>query len=145
MNEYFTNEIKRVSREVINLKTSGQKSAGNVPIVSQSVNVSVPLSLNSARTSCSGVVSYRVSSDKEALIIPTLDWYYGNILENDHFPYTTRHANVVPGVEANGDYLLRVTARGTTEDTQALINGSSVSVSVVLRVQSTDNFNIEAI
>lgn len=145
MEDYFEHEVKKIERELIRLKTSAKKSAGIVPTIAKTINLNIPLSLDASRTSCSGNITYKISIDSVALIMPTLDWYYGNVIDNDHFPYTTRRASIVSGRLSNGDYIVRVQARGTYQDAIDIAGGASISVQVNLTVRSSDIFTMEAL
>lgn len=145
MDNYFDQEVKMIQKELVRLKTSAQKSAGMVPTVSKSVNLNIPLVLDSLSMICSGTVVYKVNVSEDALIVPTLDWYYGDVMQNDHLPYTTRAANAVFGRYSDGSYVVMVTVRGTMDDSIAISGGSSISVPVVLTVRCSDTFTLEAI
>lgn len=143
MNEYFEQEINRLMREMTQLKTSVSKSAGVVPTVSKSASLTIPLSLNTTQTMCEGYTRYRIRPEKDALIMPTLDWYYENVMDNDHLPYTSRAAKITFAKYTNGEYIVQIYARGNTNDTITIRDGGSVNINVVLSVRCTDNFTME--
>lgn len=142
MNNYFEREIRQLKKELLQLKTSSQKSAGLVPIISRTANVSIPLSLNSIQTECSGEIIYLIEPNSDALIIPTLDKYYDDIMLNDRLPYRTRKVSLALTVGTDGRYLLRITGRGDTNDVSSLVGGGSVNLNTILTVQCSDNFTM---
>lgn len=151
MNDYFEREILAVEDELSQLKTAAQRSSGTVETTSKTVAVSVPLSMNAARTTCSGSVAYLITCEHNAAVMATLDWYYGNVADNWRTPRATRRARVSTKMQPDGKILATVTCNGTsvvdsgTSDLARLKNGESVSISVNLTVRATDNFTIGAV
>lgn len=145
MNDYFEQEVKMLEKELVRLKTSAQKSAGVVPTIAKSLNLNIPLALSGSPGDCSGTIACLIETDNDALIMPTLDWYYGNVIDNDHFPYTTRGASVVYGEYPDGRKIIKVTARGTYQDALDIAGGASISVQVTLTVRCSDTFTLEVI
>lgn len=148
MDNYFSSEITRIEKELTQIKTSMSKSAGVIQTVVQSVEVSVPLALNSARTSATGSISYRIRPEKDAIIVSTLNWYSENVLIDHWIPRPVRKVYIVES-ENNGNRIIKVNAVGTqageNSDVQKLINGQSVSINTKLTIRATCNFTVEAI
>lgn len=145
MEEYFTKEIKRIKQELTDLKTTSQKSAGVIPTTSQTVSVSIPLSLNAAGTSASGHVAYTVTPENGAIIVSTLDHYYDDITKVVDFPATTRSIVLMQNALNNDEYILYLYGRGDANDRSTLSGGGSVSLTAQLTVRSTANFIMEAL
>lgn len=148
MENYLSSEISQTEKELTRLKTTMSKSAGVIQTVAKTVSVSVPLSLNSAQTSATGHVDYRVTPEKDAIIVSTLDWYSGDVLIDYRVPRTVRAVYITES-ENNSNRIVRVGATGTQfgsgNDVQRLINGESVNVTCTLTIRATCNFSVEAI
>lgn len=148
MDNYFSSEITRIEKELTQIKTSMSKSAGVIQTVVQSVDVSVPLALNSARTSATGSKSYRIRPEKDAIIVSTLNWYSENVLIDHWTPRQVRKV-YIEETETGGNRIIKVNAVGTqageNSDVQKLINGQSVSINTKLTIRATCNFTVEAI
>jgi hypothetical protein len=150
MNDYFENELIRIEREILNLKTSQQKFAGDVPLVTKSISVSFNLhNIGDIVPQAIGNKAYRVTFQNTALMVPTLAHYYDDANKSEDFPRTTRYMYLTVGRINSNQYIINVNAYGTqwTENSDAEIikRGGSVTLSNVLTVQSTDNFTLEAI
>lgn len=148
MDNYFSSEITRIEKELTQIKTSMSKSAGVVQTVVQSVDVNVPLSLNTAQTSATGANSYRIRPEKDAIIVCTLNWYSENVLIDHWTPREVRKV-YIEETETGGNRIVKVNAVGTqaggNSDVQKLINGQSVTISAKLTIRATCNFTVEAI
>lgn len=148
MENYFSSEIIQIEKELTRLKTSMSKSAGVIQTVTTSVDVDVPLALNSTLTTATGSVSYRVQPVKDAIIVCTLNWYSEDVTKDYMIPRIVR--NVYIKEKAVGDdRIVTVNATGTqfgdNNDVQKLINGQSVSISTKLTIRATCEFTVEAI
>lgn len=148
MDNYFEREIMTLERELRQLKTAQQKSAGQVPTIFKSISFNVPLSLDSSQTTAHGSAAFRVTTADNCLIIPTLAKYYDNIALAEYIPLKTRYMTIVVGKLAQNTYLIELSARGTegaNSDVSTLIGGGSVVLDNTLTVQSTDEFTLEQI
>lgn len=148
MQDYFENEIKRTEQELVDLKTAQQKFAGVVPILSKSINVSIPLKLNSSKTAATGTQLYRITTAQDSILVATLAKYYDNVYVEMQVPQATRQMTARLGKISNNVYILDVGAFGTAganSDVTTLINGGSVTLTNTLTVQSTNDFTLEAI
>lgn len=149
MQNYFDNELKTIERELIRLKTSQQKFAGEVPLVTKSINVDLPLSLNTTRTTARGEKKLKIIVDKPSLFVATLAHYYDDVTKSADDPRTTRMMYHFVSKISNNQYLVDVVAygtqRGNNNDVQTLINGGSVVLSNTLTVTATDDFRLEEI
>lgn len=149
MNEYFENEILRIEREILWLKTCAIQSSATVETVKKNTTVNVPLSMNAPQTSCRGSVSYVVTPDTNAIVMATLDWYHQDVTKEWEIARTSRLIDIDETVLSNGKIKLTISAIGTnystdgTDDLSKLKNGQSVSISAVLTVRATDNFTLE--
>lgn len=143
MDNYFSSEITRIEKELTQLKTSNSKSAGVIQTVAQTIDVEVPLTLNAAQTYASGTRKYRITPEKGAIIVCTLDWYSGNPLVDHQVPRTVRSITFEQ-YDINGDRLVEFLAKGTqygaNNDVQRLINGESVSITAKLTIRATCDF-----
>lgn len=148
MENYLSTEISQTEKELTRLKTTMSKSAGVIQTVAKTVNVSIPLSLNTSQTTATGRVEYQITPEKDAIIIYTLDWYSGDVLIDHRIPRTVRSVYISDS-EDSGKRILGVHAVGTQfgsgNDVQRLINGESVNVTCVLTIRATCNFSVEAI
>jgi hypothetical protein len=141
MENYFDQELTRLEREITRLKTAKLKSAAVVETIAQTKSLYIPLALGSSGYSASGEKLYKIINDSDELILPTLDWHYGDISQ---YPQgSTRQAYCQLGRMSNGTILLKVGVRGDNNDVNTLRNGGSVSVSVVLTVRCTGPFSLE--
>lgn len=148
MDNYFEREIMTLEREIRQLKTAQQKSAGQVPTIYKSISFNVPLSLNSSKTIARGSAAFKVTTADNCLIIPTLAKYYDNVALAEYLPLKTRYMVLTIGKLAQNTYLIELSARGTegvNSDVSTLIGGGSVVLDNTLTVQSTDEFTLERI
>lgn len=147
MQNYFENEIKNMERELVRLKTAAQRSSAVVSTVSQSVDISISLSLNAAQTSASGQVRYRISTESDALVSMTLAKYYDDVNIGWQVPRATRVIILEKSVMGS-DIIATIIGTGTqgaNSDVSTLINGGSVTLTTTMTVMATDNFTIERI
>lgn len=148
MDNYFNSEITRIEKELTQIKTSMSKSASVVQTVVDSIDVNVPLSLNSAQTNATGSKSYRVRPEKDAIIVYTLNWYSENVLTDHLIPRPVRKVYIEDS-DVDGNRIITINAVGTqageNSDVQKLINGQSVSIDTKLTIRATCNFTVEAI
>lgn len=148
MDNYFEREIMTLERELRQLKTAQQKSAGQVPTIFKSISFNVPLSLDSSQTMARGSAAFKVTTVDNCLIIPTLAKYYDNVALAEYIPLKTRYMTITIGKLAQNTYLIELSARGTegaNSDVSTLIGGGSVVLDNTLTVQSTDEFTLEQI
>lgn len=147
MDNYFEQEIMALERELRQLKTAQQKSAGQVPTIYKSLSFNVLLYLNSSQTAAHGSATFKVTTTSNCLIIPTLAKYYDDISLAESIPLKTRYMMIVTiGKLARNTYLITLSARGTEgldSDVTTLRNGGSVVLDNTLTVQSTDEFTLE--
>lgn len=148
MDNYFEREIMTLEREICQLKTAQQKSAGQVPTIFKSISFNVPLSLDSSQTMARGSAAFKVTTTDNCLIIPTLAKYYDNVALAEYIPLKTRYMTITIGKIAQYTYLIELSARGTegaNSDVSTLMGGGSVVLDNTLTVQSTDEFTLEQI
>lgn len=144
MENYFSNEIKQVDRELLHLVTAAQKSAGVVPSIAETIQVDVPLALSASGYISTGIVDYKITPTKTALIMATLGIYYDDIMANHASPATSRIRRLIFGKNVDGDYIARIYVTGNDDDTETLRGGGSVSVPVSLTVRCKGNFTLGA-
>jgi len=148
MNNYFDRELKYLERELTHLKTARQKSATAVGLISHSVNVSIPLSLNSSQTSATGFRAYAIDNGEyDQLATATLDWYIDNIYDYwkpTRLADSARKASVQMGIYRNSQTVV-VRGTGSHADIETLKGGGSVSVNVTLTVTSTGDFTLRSL
>lgn len=148
MDNYFEREIMTLEREIRQLKTAQQKSAGQVPTIFKTISFNVSLSLDSSQTMARGSAAFKVATANNCLIIPTLTKYYDNVALAEYIPLKTRYMTITIGKLAQNTYLIELSARGTegaNSDVSTLIGGGSVVLDNTLTVQSTDEFTLEQI
>lgn len=141
MESYFDQELLKIEREITRLKTARLKSAMVVETTAQSTSLTIPLQLSSSGYTASGEKLYKIIVQSNELIMPTIDWHYGDITQ---YPQnSTRRAYCQLGMTSGGDILLQVVVRGDDNDVATLKGGGSVSLSVVLSVRCTGTFSLE--
>lgn len=148
MNNYFDRELKQLERELTYLKTARQKSATAVGLISHSVNVSIPLALNSSQTNATGYKAYSIDNGEyDQLATATLNWYIDNVYDYwkpTQLPDSARKASLQMGVYRNNQTaVVRVT--GSHADIETLKGGGSVTVNVTLTVTSTGDFTLRSL
>ena len=147
MQNYFDTELKNIKKELIGLKTSQQKFAGAVPLVTKSIQIDMPLSLNQAQTTAKGELYYQISFDKPTLFTVSFAKYYDDVTKSEDYPRTTRVMYFYVSKLSTKSYLVNALAYGTQwgegNDVRTLINGGSVVLSNTLTVTATDDFRLE--
>lgn len=152
MNEYFEREITALERELTNLKTTAQRSAGIIETISKTVDVNVPLGLeyNAGGVAFArGKAIYQVTPESDSIVVFTLDWYNGDVYKVwDPWLITrTISTNTVKLDDGRICIIISVegtmtTDDGTMSDVEKLKQGQSVVVNVKLTARSTDNFTM---
>ena len=149
MQDYFEHEFSQMEKELTQLKTSMLRSASEIAFEKKSIQVNIPLSLNSSQTSANGSVVFQVNSNSTLLVFPTLSQYYDDISLAGRIPNETRWLQVNEGMMNDGTELIEVygngTQTGTNNDVETLINGGSVTLNATLTVYATDSFTLEQI
>ena len=148
MENYFDSQLLSMKRELLALKQAKQKFAGSIPMVKQSVDVSIPLSLNSSQTSATGEKLFKITTTHDAILVPTLTTYYDDVTKHGQTPNTTRYMLPMLGRLSSNVFLVRIDAFGTQgndSDVTTLINGGSVTLTNKLTVIGTDEFTLEAL
>lgn len=144
MEDYFEQEIKQLNQEILYLKTSVQRSAGAVPIISKTITVEIPLVLKGDIIyTCSGRVDYVITPDGDSPIMATLDRYFDDITKATTSPPQTRQANVILGGRTDERIALVVTAQGDRNDVATLQGVGSVTLSYQLTIRAMNDFIIE--
>lgn len=149
MDNYFDQEIKSMEREITDLKTASQKSAATAPMVTKTVNVSTNLEYEDISYpwgSARSTVRYEVQTDYDEIIVPTLDWYFGDITQSGQTDQPTREIQLNTRIATNGKIIVELyfigTENGANSDAQRVKNGETVTVSVNLTVRCTNDFNL---
>lgn len=154
MDNYFSSEIMRLEREVVNYKTAGQKSATVMSTVTKTIPLEFTLVDESQSSQTRVVVGHKtlqIISAKDAIIIPTLDWYYGDISGAWQFPFViaSRFIDFDEVILPNGNFGVNLMAFGTNSgennDADKVGRGETVTISCNFTVQSTADFEIEEI
>lgn len=147
MNNYFENELANLEREVTNLKTSAQKSSTLTKTISKTISITVQLQwedISYPNGSARAEVAYEIETEKDAIIIPTLSWYYEDIFEQEFGP--TRVIEMTKGILNTGNYGVYLYFMGSEEgdnsDAARTKRGETVLVSVDLTVVCTQDFTI---
>lgn len=150
MENYFESEILRIEREILAIKTSQQKFAGEVPLVTKTGSVSINLSITSDIVPAAiGQQAFRLTFQNTAFFVPTLAHYYDNANLSEDFPRTTRYMYFTIGKINSNQYIILVKAYGTqwteNSDAEVIRRGGSVTLTNTLTVQATDNFTLEVL
>lgn len=144
MQDYFEQEIKQLEKETLFLKTSAQRSAAAVPIISKTITVDLPLELKGDIIyTCSGRVDYVITPNGGSPIMATLNKYFDDITKATTSPPQTRQANVILGGRTDETIALTVTAQGDRNDVATLQGGGSVTLSYQLTIRAMNDFIIE--
>lgn len=145
MEEYFSQEVKNLKRELTNLKTIAQKSAAVIQTAAQTVNVSMTLKLNDVGSTASGGAYYIVKPENEAIITCTLTKYCDDPSQRVNFPATIRYFDVLQNKLNDTDYIIYVFGHGDASDRATLSGGGSVILTNALTIMATAPFTVEAI
>lgn len=148
MDDYFNREFTFLEKELVRLKTSAQKSAGSVKMLSKTVTVSVDLVFEDTgvlpRTRASAY--YEVITDNDAIIIPTLDWYNGDITKAAAVGFTTRKITMATGILRSGNFGIKLYFTGSegdaNSDGERAKRGETITISVNLTVSASQDFTI---
>lgn len=150
MDNYFDREIEYLENELTNLKTAAQKSAGAIKTTSKTISVSVNLKyedISYPTGSARAAKYYEVITDKDAIIIPTLSWYFGDVMEGANVYFVTREIRMRTGLRQNGNFAFELyfigTEQGNNSDAARTKRGETVTVSVNLTVLCTQNFTLQ--
>lgn len=150
MVDNFDKEFLNIEREITRLKTSAQKSATLVQTVSQQLNIEASLSLGTGASTpvAVKVIYYEILTEKTALVIPTLDWYYQNIYDAwQTLPSVpSRYIDMTQIILPNSNNGLKIavfgTNSGTNNDAERLMRGETVTIGFKLSIRCTCNFTI---
>lgn len=149
MENYFNHELDYLKKELTRLKTAAQKSSGSATLVKQTVNISTNLvweDISDPYGSARSDVLYEIIPNSDAIIVCTLDWYFGDINGSYTTNQTTREIQVKQLVLPNGKPGIELyfigTEDGPNSDAARAKNGETITVSVNLTVTCTDNFSI---
>lgn len=146
MQNYFDREITQLQKELLRLKTSQQKFAGQVPTISKSINFNIPLRISTSGFSAIGQKNFRIVVNNNAFFTSTLSTYYDDVTKHATVPLETRYMTI-QNTFMGGSYYVRVFAHGTesgaNSDLATLRNGGSVSLTNKLTIICTDDFTIE--
>lgn len=140
MQEYFEHELGMLEKEMRWLKTSNVKSGAAISSMVRKVSYSIALRLASS-TNATGSVLYRARVSSEAILNATLDKYYDDIAVGPGGD-TRRRAVEMYCIES-GEYIIRVSAWGDSNDIVTLTGGGSVTMSGTLAITCTDDFSLE--
>lgn len=149
MQNYFDREIAQLEKELLRLKTAQQKFAGQVPTISKSIDVSVPLHLSISGFAAIGEKVYKINVNGDsAFYTSTLAHYYDDVTKHGTVPLETRYMTVINTFRDN-NYYVTVSGNGTTygpnNDLETLRNGGSVILTNKLTIICTDDFTIEEV
>lgn len=144
MSNYFDNEIKQLDRELLDIKTSGQKSSSVVPTVAKTFKVDIDLKLTSL-TDCSGLAEYKVITPTDSLMMVTLDKYYDDISQSAVYPRVTRETYWFRTQGSDGVDHVNIETIGTRADAETLAGGGTVTVTTEVTIRCTNNFTVERI
>lgn len=145
MNDYFESEIKKIQKEILDLKTSAQKSAIVVPSVSKTVNIKLKLEIiDSGNPRAS--TSFLIETNSRALVFATLNQYFDDIYLNDHlWSPNTRKAKILISKISKLEYFVGVDFEGNEDDWVTIRGGGTVEMSRTLTVRCTDDFRMTEI
>lgn len=149
MDNYFNHELNYLKKELTRLKTAAQKSASSAKLVKQTVNISVNLvweDISYPYGSARATAVYEIIPNSDSIIVPTLDWYFGDITKSYVVYQSTRKIQMSEFILPTGNpgvYLYFIgTEDGPNSDAARAKNGETITVSVNLTVTCTDNFTL---
>ena len=153
MNNYFDTELLYLDKELTYLKTSMPRSASLVVTTSQTLHLDARLEIGTKPYQgdpdvAVRVYNYEIVTEENALIIPTLDWYYDDISQAWREPPTiyARYIDMVEVILPNGNPGLRLTVFGTNvgtnNDAERVAAGQNVTISFNLTVRCSHEFTI---
>jgi len=150
MNNYFDRELLALEKELLWLKTSSQKSSSLVETTSQTIPISVNLELGTGSSDpfAVAVLYYEIVASQDALIIPTLDWYYADITQAWRVLPTVyaRYIDMKQIILPNGNNGIKFTVFGTNmganNDAHRVAAGETITISFNLTVRCTTNFTL---
>lgn len=144
MDNYFEQELNYIEHELTSLKTSMILAASEINFTSHSITFSIRLELNSTQSIARGRANFRVvSSSNNILTFATLNKYYDNVSQAASF--NSRYFRLIEGITNSGSPCVSISANGTDNDVNTLINGGSVILSGTLTVWATDSFRLEEV
>jgi hypothetical protein len=151
MEQYFDNEIKNMERELLYLKTASQKSASAIKTISKTVSVSANLEYQDISWPTGSARAnkwYKVTTSDDAIIIPTLSWYHGDVTQAADIEYVTRKIQMATGI-IDGNFTIGLyfvgTEKGDNSDAARTKRGETVTVTVDLTVLCTQDFQIQEV
>lgn len=149
MENYFDHELNYLKKELTRLKTANQKSASSAKLVRQTVNISVNLAwedISYPYGSARATAVYEVIPNSDSIIVPTLDWYFGDVNSSYITNQATREIQMGTFILPTGNYGVYLyfvgTENGPNSDAARAKNGETITVSVNLTVTCTDNFTL---
>lgn len=145
MENYFSQEIKRIKQELTGLKTTAQKSATVVPTTVQTISVSIPLELNDVGSTASGGAYYVITPDGESIITCTLAKYCDDPTQKHNFPATIRYFDILQNKLDDDNYIIYIFGHGDANDRSTLSGGGSVTLTNTLTIRATAPFTVEAV
>lgn len=153
MNNYFDNEIKRLEKEILWLKTTKQKSAGLIEMVTKTIPISIKLEVDPTVSvpSAVGQKYYKIKNEEDAILIPTLDWYYEDVYNawRGRNEVYSRYLDLEQIVYPDGYTGVRIRATGTNvganSDGVKVAGGETIRIECNLTVRSSADFSIEEV
>lgn len=144
MENYFDTEIKRLKKEILQLKYGGQKSAQALSTVVKTESLTLDLAL-SGSDEVTAMAAWEVTTKSEALVSATLDKYYDDITINDHWaPERSRSRKLHVFISSPTSFIIGITMRGDNSDVVSIRDqGGSVSMSATLTVRCIGEFTME--
>lgn len=138
MENYFSQEIKRLKQELTNLKPSAQTSAESVATVSQTLDFNIPLALDNPYLA-TGTVYIKITSNTNSVFMVTLDSYYDDISNYRQ----CRNAYIEQFYVGDNTWLIYLNVEGDQNDINTLSGGGSVSVPRKLTIRAMGEFETE--
>lgn len=138
MQNYFENEITRMEKEILWLKTSAIKSGSVITSQVKTIDYAIPLELVS-EFNATGSIDYKLILDDEAIFNTTLDKYYDDIVGGYD---DGRRRAIGENYLGRNEYIITVYAWGDQNDRDILRGGGSVTITGKLTITCTDDFTI---
>ena len=144
MENYFSTEVSRLNREILQLKSSNQKSAQALSAISMVENISLDLAV-SGSDEVTALAAWSITMDSESLVFVSLDKYYDDITINDHqAPERSRSRKLHLFFTSPTSAIVGITMRGNSSDVVSIRDqGGKVTMGATLTVTCTGNFTME--
>ena len=145
MQDYFENEIKRLEKEILFLKSSMKKNAGVIGLYRQYIELPMVLQDTGGVVPSNKTYIKINTNNINQLFFITFDKYYDDTLApgKTEFGYYRQRYHQLRVL--NGNLMIKAVALGTYADQATIEGGGTVSLPIKMTVYSTDEFTLEQV